>query len=189
MHTWRSAAQLAMARRGALAWVLAVLAVAWLHVLSLAQLAHMLPGLASSASAPDTRAFTTRTVRIDNAAPQAATTGFAPPPAATRTQKAPSRTVPQAAAPPGITQTEAAIAATESGPGLTPALPEPTALAPGPAPSTEAEAPQPAAGPRRLLRPRPLPPQRRPAQHRRLRQTKVAVHRRCTTTWCRDRPA
>ncbi len=135
-----------MARRGALAWVLAVLAVAWLHVLSLAQLAHMLPGLASSASAPDTRAFTTRTVRIDNAAPQAATTGFAPPPAATRTQKAPSRTVPQAAAPPGITQTEAAIAATESGPGLTPALPEPTALAPGPAPSTEAEAPQPAAG-------------------------------------------
>jgi hypothetical protein len=60
-------------RRLVLPWALAVLVVLWLHALTLQGLAQMLPGLASETpAAPATRAFITRTVRIDNAAPKAA---------------------------------------------------------------------------------------------------------------------
>ena len=70
---WNSAARSVRLRRLVLPWALAVLVVLWLHALTLQGLAQMLPGLASETpAAPATRAFITRTVRIDNAAPKAA---------------------------------------------------------------------------------------------------------------------
>ena len=72
---WRSAARDHRRHRLVLPWALAlaVAVVLWLHALTLQGLAQMLPGLASdTVAAPATRAFITRTVRIDNVAPEMA---------------------------------------------------------------------------------------------------------------------
>ena len=71
MHRVRSAVLVTYRPRKALSWVLVVVAVLWLHALALQGLANALPGLASERPAEHaTRAFITRTVRIDNAAPK-----------------------------------------------------------------------------------------------------------------------
>jgi len=56
--------------RKALAWVLVVLAVLWLHALALQGLANALPMASERPAEQASRAFITRTVRIDNAAPK-----------------------------------------------------------------------------------------------------------------------
>ena len=69
MHRVLSAALVSYRPRKALAWALVLLAVLWLHALALQGLASALPGIASERPAEQaTRAFITRTVRIDNAA-------------------------------------------------------------------------------------------------------------------------
>jgi hypothetical protein len=136
MHTGRSAARRALVPRGALRWMLAVLAVLGLHALTLQELAHMLPGTASEApTAQATRAFVTRTVRIDNAAPKAMPARPAPPPAAPRTPtmpKPPTRTLPPPSASPGPSLALAGTGTGTPAPGLgtAPVSPDAAALAP-----------------------------------------------------------
>jgi hypothetical protein len=138
VHTGRSAARRALVPRGALRWMLAVLAVLGLHALTLQELAHLLPGTASEApTAQATRAFVTRTVRIDNAAPKAAPARPAAAPVAPRTPKMPkppTRTLPPPSASPGPSLAQAGTG-TETGtpaPGLytAPVSPDAAALAP-----------------------------------------------------------
>lgn len=139
VHTERSAARRALVPRGALRWMLAVLAVLGLHALTLQELARMLPGTASEApSAQATRAFVTRTVRIDNAAPKAAPARPAAAPVAPRTTKTPVRSVIPPSVSPGPSPVQAATGTPAPGVDTAPVLPEVTALAHVGAPSSQA---------------------------------------------------
>jgi hypothetical protein len=139
VHTGRSAARRALVPRGALRWMLAVLAVLGLHALTLQELAHLLPGTASEApKAQATRAFVTRTVRIDNAAPKAAPARPAAAPVAPRTTKTPVRSVIPPSVSPGPSPVQAATGTPAPGVDTAPVLPEVTALAHVGAPSSQA---------------------------------------------------
>ena len=148
MHTGRSAARRALVPRGALRWMLAVLAVLGLHALTWKELADMLPGTASEApTAPATRAFVTRTVRIDNAAPKAAPARPAAPPAAPRTPtmpKPPTRSVVPPSATPGPEARTGTQAPVLNG---TPVSPDAAALAPAAEPRAPIDGKQLAAEP------------------------------------------
>ena len=148
MHTGRSAARRALVPRGALRWMLALLAVLGLHALTLQELARMLPGTASEApTAQATRAFVTRTVRIDNAAPKAAPARPAPPPAAPRTPampKPPTRTLPPPSASPGPSLAQAGTGTGTPALGLhtAPVSPDAAGLAPAAEPPAQADGKQ-----------------------------------------------
>ena len=139
MHTGRSAARRALVPRGALLWMLAVLAVLGLHALTLQELARKLASVASEApTAQATRAFITRTVRIDNAAPKAAPARPAAAPVAPQTTKTPVRSVTPPSTPPGPSPVQAATGTPAPGVDNVQVLPDAAALAHVGAPSSQA---------------------------------------------------
>ena len=143
MHTGRSAA-----RRGALPWMLAVLAVLGLHALTLQELARKLASVASEApTAQATRAFVTRTVRIDNAAPKTAPARPAAAAVAPRTTKTPVRSVTPPSTPPSPSPVQAATGTPAPGVDTAPLLPDAVALAHVGAPGSQAGGKQLAAEP------------------------------------------
>ncbi|MEI7515905.1 MAG: DUF3108 domain-containing protein [Betaproteobacteria bacterium] len=121
MHRGWSEARGSFGPRKALAWASAVVVVVWLHALALQGLVSALPGLASElASAQATRAFITRTVRIDNAAPKPLAK---PLPAAPRAE-------PPVGPSPGPAGLDAPTLAHEPGDAPRTSRPEPTAPEP-----------------------------------------------------------
>ena len=139
MHTERSAARRALVPRGALLWMLAVLAVLGLHALTLQELARKLASVASEApTAQATRAFITRTVRIDNAAPKVAPARPAAAPATPQTTKTPVRSVMPPSTPSGPSPVQAATGTPAPGVDTAPLLPDAAALAHVGAPSSQA---------------------------------------------------
>jgi len=76
---WRTVARHVRLRRVVLPWALAVVVVLWLHALTLQGMRQLLPGMApTTTTAPATRPFITRTVRIDHAVPNVALTAPVP---------------------------------------------------------------------------------------------------------------